>query len=157
MSQGGRSDLDGRVAYAAKRFQQVVRSAGDRALRPLGLTMPQYAVLAVLAELPGLSNSELSRRCFVTRQTMNGLLVGLQDAGLISRAAHPLHGRVQQTRLTPAGRDAAQRGHSAVAAVEEQMTAGLTDSQESELLELMLVCIANLELDVHGARAARGD
>ena len=136
---------DRRVGYAAKRLQQAVRSAGDRALRPHGLTMPQFAVLAALAARPGLSNSELARRCFVTRQTMNGLLGGLRDAGLVSRAAHPEHGRVQQLALTDSGHTAAERGDLAIAAVESRMTRGLTDAQTAQLVELMLTCTASLE------------
>lgn len=144
MSQDG--NLDRRVGYAAKRLQQALRAAGDRALRPIGLTMPQYAVLSVLADRPGLSNSELARRSFVTRQTMNELLAGLRRAGLVSRAAHPHDGRVQRTELTIGGQTLARRGNSALAGVEEQMTTGLTDTQRQELLELMLICTSNLEL-----------
>lgn len=144
MSQEG-TDLDHRVGYAAKRLQQAVRTAGDQVLRPIGLTMPQYAVLAVLTERPGLSNSELARACFVTRQTMNELLVGLQRAGLVSREAHPRDGRVQRIELTDVGRDLAGRGTSALAGVEERLTVGLTDAQRQQLLELMRICTRNLE------------
>lgn len=136
--------LDRRVGYAAKRLTQAFRAAGDGGLRAHGMTMPQYAVLAALATEPGLSNSELARRCFVTRQTMNELLTGLQTAGLVSRAAHPDHGRVQQTELTPAGRAAAGRGDSVVAAIERQMTGGLSERQERQLLDLIAICTANL-------------
>lgn len=147
--------LDRRVGYAAKRLQQALRTAGDRALRPGGLTMPQYAVLSVLAERPGLSNSELARRCFVTRQTMNGLLAGLVAAGLVARAAHPRDGRVLRTELTVPGREAVGRGTAAVGQVEERMTAGLTDLQQRQLLELLTACIDNLEPDVAAAMSDR--
>ncbi|MBA3339347.1 MAG: MarR family transcriptional regulator, partial [Geodermatophilaceae bacterium] len=88
-------DIDQRIGYIVKRLQQGLRVAADEVLRPLGLTMPQYAALFALTTRPGLSNSELARRCFVTRQTMNDLLAGLQRADLITRAAHPHDGRVR--------------------------------------------------------------
>lgn len=138
-------DSENRVGYAAKHLQQALRSAADHGLRPIGLTMPQYAVLSALAAGPGLSNSELARRCFVTRQTMNDVLVGLQRAGLISRQAHPRDRRVQRTELTRVGREILERGDAAVVEVEDQMTAGLSQAERRQLLSLLSTCIDNLE------------
>ncbi len=138
-------EIDSRIGYAAKRLQQALRAAADEVLRPIGLTMPQYAALAALADQPGLSNSELARRCFVTRQSMNELLAGLQLAGLVTRARHPRDGRVQPTQLTTAGRRLAKQADSAMLAIEEKMTAGLSAAQRRLLLDLLGACTANLE------------
>lgn len=151
MSQVG-GTLDGRLGYAVKRLQQAVRVSAEGQLRPLGLTMPQYAVLAALADRPGLSNSELARRCFVTRQTMNEVLGGLQRAGLVNRAAHPRDGRVQRTELTARAYGLAGRADDVLARVEKQMTRGLTSSQRRQLLELLRTCISNLEAEHAGDR-----
>jgi DNA-binding MarR family transcriptional regulator len=137
-------DLDHGVGYAAKQLNQAFRTVADKALRPVGLTLPQFAVLSSLAERPGSSNSELARGCFVTRQSMNEVLAGLLAAGLITRSAHPIHGRVLQTELTPAGQEAIARADAIVQAVEARMTAGLTDEQRQQLLQLIGVCTANL-------------
>lgn len=148
-------EIDARIGYAAKRLQQAVRAAAEDLLRPIGLTMPQYAALSVLANQPGLSNSELARRSFVTRQTMNELLAGLQRAGLVTRARDPQDGRVQPTELTVDGRALAERGDFVVADVEEQMSQGLTYIQRQQLLDLMRTCTANLEAPVSGPSPAR--
>lgn len=138
-------DVETRIGYAVKRLQQAVRAAAERHLRPLGPTMPQYAALLALATRPGLSNSELARRCFVTRQTMNDLLAGLQRADLITRAAHPHDGRVRQIELTASAHDLLGRADHAVAAVEQQMTMGLNAAERRQLLDMLQSCTANLE------------
>jgi hypothetical protein len=51
-------------------------------------------------------------------------------------------------RRTHRDRLRAARGDAALAAVEQRMTAGLTDTQQQQqLLELLTTCIANLEPD----------
>src|SRR6266487_1975169 len=72
----------------------------DDALRRVGLTNAQYAVLAMLEDEGALSSAELARRCFVTPQTMNQIVASLQARALVGRAAHPHHGRILQTSLT---------------------------------------------------------
>ena len=82
-------DLDASLGYLLKQAASTLRSSMDAALRPLGLTVPQYACLELLAQRPGLSNSELARGAFVTRQSMNVLLQGLERDGFVSRPAEP--------------------------------------------------------------------
>ncbi|MDN6123251.1 MAG: MarR family transcriptional regulator [Brevibacterium sp.] len=71
--------LDAMIGYQLKHLQSALRSHMDEALRPIGLSTPQYACLELLRREPGASNSELARGAFVTRQTMSTLLRGLQD------------------------------------------------------------------------------
>lgn len=146
MSQGV-EDIDQRIGYSVKRLQQALRAAGDEVLRPIGLTMPQYAALSALATQAGLSNSELARRCFVTRQTMNDLLAGLQRADLVTRAPHPLDGRVRQIELSATAQDVLRRADRAVAAVEQRMTKDVATHERQHLHELLLTCINSLEGD----------
>ncbi|MFI0793804.1 MarR family winged helix-turn-helix transcriptional regulator [Micromonospora rubida] len=90
MAQGVGS-LELSVGYALKQAAAALRTAMDVGLRPLGLSVPQYACLELLGQRPGLSAAELARGAFVTRQSMHALLLGLEDRGLLARAATP-HG-----------------------------------------------------------------
>jgi len=54
----------------------------EAVLRPLGMTVTHYAVLELLAQRSGLSNSELARGAFVSRQSMNVLLQSLERDGV---------------------------------------------------------------------------
>ncbi len=98
------------VGYQLKRAQQALRTAMDEGLRAQGLTTPQYAALTHLEADGPLSGAELARRCFVTAQTINAILVGLERARLVERAPHANHGRVIEARLTKRGRVKVQGG-----------------------------------------------
>jgi len=106
------------IGFALKRAQQALRTRLDTGLREIGLTTPQYAVLAFLEVEPGASNAALARRAFVTPQTMQAILVALERSGFIARTPHPEHGRVQMTELTALGRDALEAASGIVADAE---------------------------------------
>jgi DNA-binding MarR family transcriptional regulator len=136
------------VGYVLKQAATALRAAMDSALRPLGLTVPQYACLELLGQRPGLTNAELARGAFVTRQSMNGVLRGLQDRGLLTRPASAPHGRALPTQLTPAGRDRLDAASTAVRAVEKQMLTALPPSAQRRLREDLAACAAALAPDV---------
>lgn len=133
------------VGYQLKRAQQALRSAMDSALRERGLTTPQYAALSALEAGEPLSGAELARRCFVTPQTMNGIVVGLEQGALVERTPHPDHGRVIETHLTEAGRVLLRDAHQAVRVIEEQMLAGMSAAERGGLGALLRCCTKNLE------------
>src|ERR1700686_5656357 len=83
-----------RVGYQLKRAQQALRTAMDEGLRAQGMTTPQYAALTALEADEPLSGADLARRCFVTAQTMNAILVGLERARLGERGGQPKNARV---------------------------------------------------------------
>ena len=60
--------------------------------------------LELLAQRPGLSNSELATGAFVTRQSMNVLLQALEQESCMTRPARHTVGKALPTRLTPRGR-----------------------------------------------------
>lgn len=135
----------GRVGYELKRAQHALRVEMDAALRLIGLTTPQYVALSVLEEEPGLSGAELARRCFVTPQTMNGILVNLESAGLVGRRQHPVHGRVLQAYLTAGGEAMISRAHPPVEAIEGRMLAGFGEDERGRLLRVLSDCADALE------------
>jgi DNA-binding MarR family transcriptional regulator len=137
--------LGGRVGYELKRAQHALRSEMDGALREVGLTTPQYAALSVVEGEEGLSGALLARRCFVTPQTMNGILINLERAGLLERRAHPGHGRVLQAYLTGDGERMLSRAHALVEAIEEQMLGDLTEGERARLLAVLRGCADALE------------
>ena len=137
--------LGGRVGYELKRAQHALRLEMDGVLRGVGLTTPQYAALSVVEGEEGLSGALLARRCFVTPQTMNGILVNLEKAGLLERRAHPGHGRVLQAYLTGEGEGMLSRAHALVEAVEGRMLAGLTRGERARLLVVLRGCADALD------------
>jgi DNA-binding MarR family transcriptional regulator len=139
--------LDGAVGYVLKRAATALRTAMDTALRPLDLTVPQYSCLEVLAQRPGLSNADLARAVFVTRQSMNLVLRGLQDRGLTTRPPTSPHGRALPTTLTPEGRALLHAASTAVRAVEKRMLAALPGTRREWLLADLTACVDALADD----------
>jgi DNA-binding MarR family transcriptional regulator len=136
--------LDESVGYLLKRAATSLRSALDAALRPMDLTVPQYACLELLGQRPGLSNAELARGAFVTRQSMNGVLRGLQDRGLVTRPATAPSGRALPGQLTPAGRRRLRVASAKVRTVEKQMLANLSPTEQDRLCRDLNSCIIAL-------------
>ncbi|WP_448809951.1 MarR family winged helix-turn-helix transcriptional regulator [Agromyces bauzanensis] len=138
-------DLGEVIGYVLKRAQSALRAQIDEALRPLGLTAPQYACLELLQRTPGISSSELARGAFVTRQTMNAVLIGLQDRGLVTRADEAPSGRARPVTLTEPGVRLLAEASGRVATINELMIAGLTDAERLDLLDYLGRCITELE------------
>ena len=133
------------LGYQLKHVQAALRARMDEALRPLGLSAPQYLCLELLSRAPGVSTSDLAREAFVTRQTMSTLLRSLVDRGLAQRAAQASSGRALPVRLTPEGRDLLKEASRVTVEVERVMTSPLSESQLRAVQEALSVCIAALE------------
>lgn len=140
----GENSLGALIGYRIKEAQSVLRGRMDEALRPLELTTPQYVCLELLSRTPGASNSELARGAFVTRQTMNTLLRGLHERGLVGRADEPLSGRILPTTLTPQGRQLLDQADERISAIEQRMASALTDQQRQALHDGLTRCIEAL-------------
>ncbi|MFJ6787443.1 MarR family winged helix-turn-helix transcriptional regulator [Streptomyces angustmyceticus] len=114
-------DVTQHVGYLLKRTQAALRGAMDKVLREHGLTVPQYATLELLDLHPGMSNADLARATFVTRQSGNVVLRALQEAGLITRPATADHGRARPAHLTEEGNARLAAVQAAVYAIEQRM------------------------------------
>ncbi|WP_424183618.1 MarR family winged helix-turn-helix transcriptional regulator [Actinokineospora sp. G85] len=141
MSQGL---VDRRLAYLVKQVQQAFRRSCEDALRPLGLSMSQYAVLRTVADVPGASAAELARRTFVTRQSLGEVLAGLRRAGLAAVAERPSAGRTLPVMLTPEGRDLLDRAEAVVVAVEGRMTADVSPAEVRAAVDVLGRCLKAL-------------
>ncbi|WP_336632070.1 MULTISPECIES: MarR family winged helix-turn-helix transcriptional regulator [unclassified Microbacterium] len=145
MSQDQRGvDLPASVGYRLKEAASALRAAMEDVLRPLGMSVTHYACLELLAQRPGLSNSDLARGTFVTRQTMNVLLQKLEHEGAITRPDAPVTGKVLPVSLTEQGRAALAEASVAVRGVEERMLDGLGAPDRAEALRLLAAMIRSL-------------
>jgi len=141
----GESDTEQAVGYLVKRVQQSLRRRCDAALRPSGLSMAQYAAMRALADHPDASASELARLCFVTRQSLQDLLVGLRNGRYVRDAKAPPRGRARSLEITAAGRKRLAEAHSAVLEVESSMLEGISAKAQGQLAASLDRCAQNLE------------
>ncbi|MFT0847239.1 MarR family transcriptional regulator [Actinomycetaceae bacterium L2_0104] len=127
-----------------KATQAVLNQRMDEALRPLGLTVAQYASLRNLHIEPGITSSDLARQSFVSRQSMNVLLQGLEKAGLVARSKDAGHRREKATHLTGKAEELLAEAESKIQEVTNRMTSSLDTKQRSDLFALLEACGAAL-------------
>jgi len=137
-------DLDRSVGYILKRAQSALHNALETRLRTHVLSVSQYACLELLAQRPDLSQSELARGAFVTRQAMHQLTAGLQSAGLITSRDD---GRARRLQLTAVGKRKLRAASRAAAEVERTMLAELDQAQQRTLHDSLASCIDSLADD----------
>lgn len=137
-------DLETSVGYLLKEASSALRSAMESALRPLGMTVTHYSCLELLSQRPGLSNSELARGAFVSRQSMNVLLQALERDGYVMRPDEAPVGRVLPARLTPRGRRSLAKATVAVRSVEDRMLMELSRGDRAEARRLLSTLVSSL-------------
>jgi DNA-binding MarR family transcriptional regulator len=130
-------DLETSLGYLLKETSSALRSAMEEVLRPLEMTVTSYSCLELLAQRPGLSNSELARGAFVTRQSMNVLLQSLERDGYVTRPAEAPFGKALPTRLTPRGRRRLEKATAAVRSVEVRMLSEMTETERSDAFRIL--------------------
>ena len=135
-------DVDQSVGYALKRAQHALHGAMDGELRDYGLSVSQYACLEILASRPRISNADLARDAFVSRQAMHQLLTGLGATGLVSAVGE---GRGRRYALTAEGRTRLRKASSTVAAIEQRMLATLSPADREQLHRQLSICATALD------------
>jgi DNA-binding MarR family transcriptional regulator len=120
-----------RLSYLVGRLDRALRRQLTEALRPLGVTLPQFTALSVLHSRSGLSNAQLARRALITPQSMIEVTAALERRGLIERRADPGHARILRAAITAEGENVLTACAAAVDEVERRMLAALpADARE---------------------------
>lgn len=136
--------LETSIGYLLKETASALRASMEAVLRPLGMTVTHYSCLELLAQRPGLSNSELARGTFVTRQSMNVLLQTLERDGFVTRASEPSVGKALPTQLTDRGRRSLAQASAAIRGVEQRMLADLSTDQQTEARRILRSMVTSL-------------
>jgi len=144
-------DLETSLGYLLKEASTALRAAMEEVLRPHEMSVTHYSCLELLAQRPGLSNSELARGAFVTRQSMNVLLHTLEREGAVTRPAEARVGKALPARLTTRGRRSLKKATVAVRSVEVRMLAGMTESEQSDAFRILQRMIRSLRDGNDGA------
>jgi DNA-binding MarR family transcriptional regulator len=98
-------DLDSHIFYLltqvfARRNRDLARS-----LKPLGVTVAKWRVLAVLGDRDGATMSQLAELSSIDRTTLTRTLDQMVRDGLVERRAGPSDRRIVHLHLTGSGRD----------------------------------------------------
>ncbi len=108
------------------------------------MTHAHAVTLHSLLASPGASGAELARAATVTPQTMNSILVTLEQQGMITREPNSRHGRILATYVTEKGQRQFDAGVGAAEGFIEEMEASLTNAERRQLRRLLQRCLASL-------------
>jgi DNA-binding MarR family transcriptional regulator len=133
------------LGYELRLAELAWRRSLEGPLRELGLTIPQYSTLRALERAPGASSAELARQALVTPQTMNALVLQLEEAELLTRTASATNLRVLNAELTPNGKALMTKAQRLVRRLESVAVTDLSESEHRQLLDLLTRCSAALE------------
>ena len=137
----GKRGPEGHLGYLVRQANVAVRAAMDRALGDLQVTPPQFTVLTMIVNYPGLSGADLARLTFLTPQTINVIVRNLVRAGMVEKSAHAAHGRILRLTATAKGQALLKRCRARVMAVEERLN-DLVGRDEERVVRRWLSAVA---------------
>jgi DNA-binding MarR family transcriptional regulator len=136
----GKRGPEGHLGYLVRQAHAAVRGAMDKALADLDVTPPQFAVLTMVVNYPGISGAELARLTFLTPQTINVIVRNLVRAELVGKSADAVHGRILRLHATPRGEALLKRCRARVMEIEERLS-GLLGRDEERVVRRWLAAV----------------
>jgi DNA-binding MarR family transcriptional regulator len=138
--------------YLLHMLTHASRTTLDDALRHLELSSFQYTILSVLAHNENLSSSRLSRRFYVTPQTMGEVILLLERKGLIERREDPANKKALLLSLTKLGQSVCAEGDAIVEKFERTIFGDLSGAEIATLREILGSALASLRADDRSVR-----
>ncbi len=130
--------MQARTIYLIKRVETEVTISMANALNVYELTPLQYSVMSFV-DIEGVdfSSAQLSRRFFMTPQSMNEIVTILQRKNMLIKTKDPHHKRVLRLNLTDEGKAVLTNCNAAIDAVENNLFSGLKDKELANFRTLL--------------------
>jgi DNA-binding MarR family transcriptional regulator len=135
------SGLDGTVGFLLKRAQIAVSSHIHHIFAELEITAVQFSVLTLVANNPGIAQSDLAAALDVERPRMVPVLDKLQRRGLAERRQDDLDGRSRRIHLTEDGATLLAELERRFTAQEKRSTSALGRDLHGHLVSALRVLI----------------
>src|ERR671914_2128856 len=119
------------------RLWRATHTRAADALGSVGLTPALFALLNVIGAREGAIQQELGSALGIDRSTMVSLIDQLESAGLARRRPSATDRRAREIAITPKGRRLLQRSRRMISETEDEVLAGLTAEERSELVTLL--------------------
>ena len=113
--------LDDRIGTRIRHIARLIIDAKAAALRPLDITVPQYSTLLAVKHLEPSSAAQLARSGLGTPQSIATMLSTLENKGLVSRRASPMHQKLVEVRLTALGAKTIEEADELAAGIEAEL------------------------------------
>lgn len=134
--------------YLIRRAHQVSVALFATGMVDFDLTPVQFAMLNALMDEPGEDQITLASKVAFDAATSGAVITRLENKGLLRRDADPQDKRRKLLSLTPAGEQMVATMKTAVAQVQNRITAPLSGAEAQELTRLLAKLIAGHEADL---------
>jgi DNA-binding MarR family transcriptional regulator len=132
-----RGQLGGLLGYHLRRASAAMMADFASELSSVSLRPVQFAILSLIADNDGTSQTELCRELNVQKANMVPLIAELERRDLLARKQAPLDRRVQMLTLTAKAERELPDWRALVAAHEKRFFGSLSASERSALQKLL--------------------
>lgn len=126
------------LGYLLRQAAAAHRLTMERLLADIEVTPPQFLVLRMLAEHPGSSNAELSRRAALATPTVTVIVANLTRREALTSRPHAVHGRVRHLDLTETGKALLAACKKRAARAERELEAGLAPEEADAIARWLM-------------------
>lgn len=102
-----------------------------------GLRIPEWRLVAVLAEGGAMSQQALCGRTRMDKVTVSRAAIGLVERGLIARAANPMDQRSHLVALTPEGCQLYEQVAPKAIELERRLFASFSEEEKAQLAAML--------------------
>lgn len=113
------------VSYNLGRLDRLVHQQLGEALNEIGISVPQFTMLANLHQRGATANATLAARSFISPQAANQIVKVMEQQGWVQKRSDPNHGRLILIELTDEGQAIYRRCAEKAAVFEQKMLDGL--------------------------------
>jgi DNA-binding MarR family transcriptional regulator len=129
--------LNGLLGYALRRAQLAIFADFNQALASLNLRPSQFAVLILIDQNPGTSQSSVSEALGIQKANFVSIIAELADRGLVRRRKSESDGRTYSLGLTARGRLLLENAAKLQSVHEERVIAKIGTEGRVQLLSLL--------------------
>ncbi len=131
------SPLSGHLGYALRRAQGVIFADFNHALAELDLRPVQFAVLVVIDQNPGTSQSSVCTALGIQKANFVAVIADLEKRGLVRRRKSDTDARTYSLRLTSRGQSLLQHAAELQERHEARLVAQIGNDGRRQLLGLL--------------------
>lgn len=134
-----------RPGFLLRRAYQISMGLFEGACRDLSLTPAQFAVLSVVAAMPGIDQARLARTLGFDKVTIMHVLRGMADRGLVERVRVAGKGRRVALSLTSEGMKLLEQAQAPTESASESLLEPFTQAQRKQFIKLLKILNDSLE------------
>lgn len=136
--------MDDNIATLLSQVSRLLRRSFDERARNIGVTRPQWQVLAILSRNAGIKQGRLAEILEVEPITAGRMIDRLQEAGLVERRADPADRRAWRIYLTRRGENQLDDLRPFALETFETLLEGIGEAEREQLYGLLTRMRSNL-------------